>query len=386
MSCEVICCEVPEVLHMLVHGGDGKYLRLLFSFLEQQGELDCYLAGYFEKILEMLFRRMTTQMMQFFNAQGLPLLKAFLSHVQNYSIMQIVQRLMLPHLPFCMPSDGDGLSFDEPKENDKCRWSLLPETCELLLTAMLQATQVDVPLHVSDMLITVLQLSPPETLLVTFLCQKDSVKALLDCATNDQHSALLGQSLMALEGLSAEEESEREKALVKANVSLAATSVLESLVSRLYESCFPMSNGGPDASDASALLEQQAVLAAVQEQIAVICAEIVPFVPLLTDVLRRILDQKHTHAMRFQCKALVPRLGHHGLQLIKLVESLTRIESAALDKAFCEHGLFEVCLDLFLTFEYNSVLHLSVQRIFVSIFEGTKRRLVHIYIIISIHM
>ena len=60
MSCEVICCEVPEILNLLVLDRDGFYLKKLLSFLDQtEPGLDNYLAGYFEKILEMLFRRMT---------------------------------------------------------------------------------------------------------------------------------------------------------------------------------------------------------------------------------------------------------------------------------------------------------------------------------------
>jgi hypothetical protein len=106
MSCEVICCEVPELLSNLVECNNGRLLNKLFSFLHQQTILDCYLAGYFEKILEMLFRKLTNFMMNYFNSYGIQLLKIFLYHVDNYSIMQIIQRLMLPHLPFAAPSDN----------------------------------------------------------------------------------------------------------------------------------------------------------------------------------------------------------------------------------------------------------------------------------------
>ena len=78
MSCEVICCEIPKILQAIVEDYDEKFLAKLFSFLSREEKLDNYLAGYFEKILEMLFRRMTVTMMRYFNTRGLELLRLFL--------------------------------------------------------------------------------------------------------------------------------------------------------------------------------------------------------------------------------------------------------------------------------------------------------------------
>ena len=64
MSCEVICCEVPDILNRIVLEKDGIYLNRLLSFLDTDSPaLDYYLAGYFEKILEMLFRRITGKLL-----------------------------------------------------------------------------------------------------------------------------------------------------------------------------------------------------------------------------------------------------------------------------------------------------------------------------------
>ena len=54
MSCEIICCEVPEILSAVARdggGGDGDDcpLRKLFSLLEQEGDIDAHRAGYLEK-------------------------------------------------------------------------------------------------------------------------------------------------------------------------------------------------------------------------------------------------------------------------------------------------------------------------------------------------
>jgi hypothetical protein len=231
MSCEVICCEIPEILHILVETRDDYYLQKLFSFLEQNPtetldnnsntdsmnnnlskpvELDCYLAGYFEKILEMLFRKMTSQMMIFFNKCGLPLFLQFLQHISSYSIMQIIQRLLLPHLPFAPIENNPDINMDEnqnhllqtndsfltPPMIEHCHWSFDSEICALLVDKMLAVNPVlstnnhtsslavfqdahdAYALHISDMLITVLQLSPPETTLIQLLSYPQQVQRL----------------------------------------------------------------------------------------------------------------------------------------------------------------------------------------------------------------
>ena len=99
-SCEVFCCEVTNILETLVNGYEGKYFDRLFSILTLDSPLDHFLAGYFEKILAILFRRMTEPVMTYLNRGGMALLHKFLVHIDNYSVMQIVQRLMLPHIPF----------------------------------------------------------------------------------------------------------------------------------------------------------------------------------------------------------------------------------------------------------------------------------------------
>lgn len=372
MSCEVICCEVPALLHTLVDSTDGRLLIKLFTFLNQEGPLDCYLAGYFEKILEMLFRKLTAHMMSFFNSIGVTLLKSFLSHVDNYSIMQIIQRLMLPHLPFSAPSEGDdaGFNFEDQRDFDHCNWSFLNETCELLLTKMLKADHPDVPLHISDMLITVLQLSPPETLLVKYLCQSDSVRSLLISATTSAEEFLESQNDSDAPPSSSVASFVPEQYSLQNNIALAATSVLESLISRLYESGFPLHN--PTESDISRT--EQELFLIMNEQLNQICEEIAPNVPRFTALLSNILQNTERRNMKFTTKLVKPRLGHHGLQLVKLIESLIRVGNPTLDRSFCEHGLFEVCIDLLFAFEYNSIMHLSIQRIFVTIFEGPATR------------
>ena len=373
MSCEVICCEAPEILAGLVEKGNGKFLNKLFSFLSCEDKLDYYLAGYFEKILEMLFRRMTVPMMKYFNDAGTALLVKFLNHMDNYSIMQIVQRLMLPHIPFSNLNDNEADLSDEERLQRQCNWSYSAEACELLLNRMLEYQDADVPLHISDLLITVLQLSPPETLVITFLCEpacaQRLIRAVVGAGDKDENS---GADAEAEGGMGqADIPSPGDSYSCAASVSLAAISVLESLNSRLFEASLPFEQSLMSQTMES---QHQEHLFVVREQIDAICNELLPYIPRLEAILRQYLVNNPCKAFLNQSKTRGNRLGHRGLQLVKLVESIVRMSNPAVDDAFCQTGLFKTCISLFFHFENNSFLHLSVQRIIITILESDSSR------------
>lgn len=352
MSCEVICCEVPELLHAIVEDYDGKFLCQLFSFLSDEKMLNNYLAGYFEKILEMLFRQMTVSMMQYFNSHGMSLLQSFLKHIDNYSIMLVVQRLLLPHIPFSNSPEMECVSVEEIKELYECNWSYNKESFTMLFDAMLASENPDVPLHIADLLITVLQLSPPETLVIKFLSEPTSIERLLnsvvsDCTDSEHVDGIFSSS---------------------AGVCLASISVLESLISRLLESNVPF-----DAStdfEAVGSHDPQS-----DDFIHNIGLQIVPFIPQINSILCIYASHKTPcGTVVTQGKKGIHRLGHRGLQLVKLIESVVRLGVSELDISISSSGLLKTCLDLFFCFENNSLLHLSVQRILITIIEGDATR------------
>lgn len=353
MSCEVICCEIPEMLQRLVIESEGKHVKKLFSFLSTEGKLDYYLAGYFEKILEMLFRRMTMPMMKFFNDSGSALLSQFLDHMDNYSIMQIVQRLMLPHIPFSNLGEGDHIFSDEDREQQQCNWSYQLESCTMLFDRMFDDTDVDIPLHISDLLITVLQLSPPETFVIQFLCKDECVKKLLDAAVAEDADMI----------------NPGDEFSAKGSISLAAISVLESLSSRLFESSVPYDSNQSTDEDYPVDQIQQ-----VKQSIGNICSVLVPYIEKINDTLTMYIRANPCSSFTNQSKSSSPRLGHRGLQMVKLIESVVRLGSPEVDSKMCSSGVFRTCLQLFFRFVNNSLLHLSIQRIILTIIEGDSAR------------
>lgn len=52
MSCEIICCEVPDILTTVANDADTDPLEKLFSMLELEGDIDAHRAGYLEKVIK----------------------------------------------------------------------------------------------------------------------------------------------------------------------------------------------------------------------------------------------------------------------------------------------------------------------------------------------
>lgn len=363
MSCEVFCCEISEILHVLVESAGGKHLVLLFSFLDLESPLDHHLAGYFEKVSELLFRRMTVPMMRYVNTGGIRILESFLRHMDSYSIMQIVQRLLLPHIPFSITSDPESLHPNE-SQNYQCNWSYSEETCTLLCARMLEIGNVDVPSHISDLLITVLQLSPADALILSHLCQKQCIEPIIAAAiVDDIDTASPGGVPTPIQC-----------------VGLAAISVLESMVLRLGETAGPF----PDEAsqrDASVCAEEQQQ---IKENVENFLGALLPYLPKINEQLRAYATSEPCGTLTGQTKKTYPRLGHRGLQLVKFIESLVRLSNADIDAHLCSSGVLASATELVFCFELNSILHLSIQRVVLMIIEGgNTRRFIQRHILVE---
>ena len=348
MSCEIICLEVHEILHTLVYHKDSIFVDRLLAFLEPTGDLDHHLAGYFEKILEMLFRKETECIISRINRGGVDLFQMFLNHIGNYSIMQIVQRLMLPHIPFSVLADPDSLSGEE-KLATQCQWSFSEAFCNLLCSKMLEVGNIDVPSHISDLFITVIQLSPPDALVISNMCDSDCLERLL---------------LAVFTPDAEQEQGTLDESMSSSSTSLAAISVLESLISRLSESLVPF-----DESQNPTQEEDYLRVVGITK----ICID------KLCHSMKKYFCDLHTHLRYYiegpvgeiatQSKRSFPRLGHRGLQLIKLLESIVRLGEPEIEHEICSSSLLQVTVDLIFHFKLNSLLHLSVQRIVLMIVE-----------------
>lgn len=350
MSCEVFCCEIASILQIFVEHEDGKLLSEFFTFLDVDGVIDSYLAGYFEKVLEMLLRHTTGPVIQFLNDGGIPMFSQFLKHVDNYSVMQLVQRIMLPHIPFSMSAEADMAA--PGREEPLCSWAFLEETCELLCIQMIESSNFDIPSHISDLFITVLQLSPAEAPILGHICKSGCLDRILVAAFYDDADA---PSLFDVPSS-------------RACVSLAALSVVESILSRLCETAGIFAD-----SSTEDLLDAEAI-ARLKMSTENLCSGIQNYFEIIATQLEEYATKKPCGELVGQSKQPVSRLGHRGLQLVKLVESLVRLGHIEIDKKLCESNVLRNTLELIFVYENNSMLHLSIQRIILMVIESDSIR------------
>ena len=297
---------------------------------------------------------MTEYIFPFVNNGGIELLEKFLSKIDNYSIMQIIQRLMLPHIPFLMSCETDDENLLEGKESTsyQCNWSTIPEACDLLCNCMLSAKNGDVASHVSDLLITVLQLSPPDASILYHLCSGECLNSLLSAVfTIDCDHMSLDESMST-----------------NASVSLAALAVLESLISRICEGTTS------DLAEKESFSGDVENIHKVNESIVNVVSAVIPYLTVMSSQLKLYKSNSECGNIAIQTKNTIPRLGHRCLLIVKLVESLIRLGNGDIDMALLEADIVSCCIGLIFVYRLNSLLHLSVQRTLTMILENSDGR------------
>ena len=424
MACEVICCEITGIIDTIVDGhvpakadpaqnvissdagGENAevtlrdsrpntILDLLFSMLydSQPGEVDDYRAGYFDKVLSVLFRKRPQALSAYVNEGGgrgnVTLMKAMFKHLYSHSIMQIVQRLLLPQPPLPISNEddpekeGDELYSDTLEAADldgmgafRCNWSESQEALELLLECLVsvpatEATaesgeeqQLSLCQNASEVLITIIQNSP-------------LTSPTLNTLTTDP---VMGKLIMAASYL------EEGKEFSPHDSSLTCTmNVLESLILQLggYGSVgtvmLPEDDEGEEGAEG--MEAQDGVQLSQPEnsrQEIATSDTLISHLPVMLSNLCKLLlhpsSERWESPMQFSKSEPQKILGSSRLRIVRLLESLVLLGDPNVDALLCESNCLEICLDLFWQFQWCSMLHQSVANLLVHVFEGANAR------------
>lgn len=382
--------------------------------------LDQYLAGYFEKILDLIFRYFTDAIMTYLNDLGLELFMKFIRHIYSYSIMQLIQRLLLPHLPFFNLINNDTekkkknvLQFNEGlgEATVFCNWSSKEEICCILIECMCKPEKyIDVkpydewlkyiekkkalengeevveeedkvekegevnqlllntPIHISDLLITIFQLSGPTVLFTKCLCKPYYPTLLLDHAFYTPTRSSEDEEKVYV---TSREELDRvfnsDDELLEKNISFACFYVLDSFISRLSDYKYDIDQflaSNHNKADVDVNIQESLDFL---NEINPIWDLFIPYFPNFVTCLSLSLNKKPKNEVYHVNQALqkfIP-LGHHNFQVIKLIESLSRVNNPTINEMFLSHHILTYCLNLLFKYDFNSVLHLTIYRIFI---------------------
>jgi hypothetical protein len=443
MACEVICCETKGIIDILVDGfvpssmehqlkiSNGKeatqmngkkeeeenqpqqqidprgrpILDLLFSILfeSEPGEIDDYRAGYFDKILSVLFRRRPQEMSDYINGGGGKgsdvLMAAMFKHLYSHSIMQIVQRLLLPQPPPPAKQDeqddaeeGEEIFGDIMEGADidglglfRCDWSQSEKALEMLLDCLIgseiapqieqdEEKKLSLYQNASEVLITIIQNSP-------------LTSPTLHCLTADP---VLGKLVVAATTVDDGNFSNHDSRLT------CAMNVLESLILQLGgygsvgtmpfpdeddgdldmgESEVPITGGEDIPSPADELPFRKP--AGPEEAFATsetLMLHLPAMLSSLSSLLRFEGAEQWVSPMQFSKSQPQKILGSSRLRIVRLLESLVLLGDPNVDAMLCNSDCLEVCLDLFWKFQWCSMLHQSVANLLVHVFEGQNAR------------
>jgi hypothetical protein len=451
MACEVICCEMKGVIDILMDGfvlsscetgGAGaeedeeksddvekdnqinstsstdrsqRMLDLFFSILydSKPGEIDDYRAGYFEKILSILFRNRPKDIAQYLNNGGgkgnVTLMSALFNHLYSHSLMQIVQRLLLPQPP-APPQNSEAMEESnecedlfndsmegadmDPFDTFRCNWSESEIALQMILDCLIGSKTTDIENEIdeeqtlnlyqnaSEVLITIIQNSPLTSYTLHSLTTDPILEKLVLAATHVEEGSQFSRHDSRL---------------------TCAMNVLESLILQLggYGSVGMMmyteEEGGGEGAPADGIGEEivvgdkSSMSESMEGQITSQkippnglqqnCATpetLIHHLPTMLSSLSILLldsgTEKWVSPMQFSRNKPQHILGSSRLRIVRLLESLVLLGNSDIDSLLCEYNCLEVCLDLFWKFQWCSMLHQSVANLLVHVFEGQNSR------------
>lgn len=248
-----------------------RILDILFSLLNDTkiGSLDDHRAGYFDKVLSILFRKRPIALSEYFNtgdniistsngkkySTNTKLMKSFFSHLYSHSIMQIVQRLMMPKPQTLQEqaaaiaaaaeergeihrqNDSSGGNFVNSQDSDlilsisssddenddsfvfQCNWSETELGLQLLLETLITDKKLNnnnttrerclnATLNASEIIITIIQNSPLNSYFMISLTNDPILKTIIDAAVTlteeesfSRHDSTLTSAMNVLESL-----------------------------------------------------------------------------------------------------------------------------------------------------------------------------------------
>lgn len=328
VCCEIICCQIPEILDAFT---DGEHLNDFMNFICCESSIDHYLAGYFEKILDVLLRNKTSLMMNYINSRSDGYFSEFIKHIDNFAVAQIIQRFLLPHIPYIPDTLSEKLS-EEEKFSMQCQWAHHNFSCDILIEMLLTTNNSIVINHITDLFIIIIQLSPIDANFLQRL----------------YHHSIFDKLLQQLFGYDSKMTIEADD-----TKEISIVSLIECLLSRLYENYTSLEFEGVDIDEKAFFMNN------LQTIINSMLLQVEPILNLITEKIRiqsEILIENHAPNNQ--------TLGQKRLFYIKLLEAVIRFgnDSNIIDRTLIKLNTIEIVLGYFKLYPLHSVVHLSIQR------------------------
>ncbi|GMH95368.1 hypothetical protein TrST_g10743 [Triparma strigata] len=349
LACEVICCDVSQIIDAIVESQSSSptsLLDLIFSIIEKPPPLPPRIAGYFEKVVTALFRRRPTALSSYINSRGFPLFEMFLNHLSNFSVMQLVKRLIMPKPSPDSEEETWQMGRDDSLDKMTCSWGSDVKYVKKIVEKMSGTRDVEFAVNAGELLSGVVQ-----------QCSLNHETLLAMTGGADYGEGMLRMIVdMALPKNVEEENMSRTE-----STATAGLDVLEALLLQLggYGCVSPIPEGEEKNAGEMTLASPIPISEVIREE----------------GILKRIEEHLESDVAKGwrltnQDGKVVGVLGATRLKIVRVVEALILLASPEVDSLLSTSKVFSTCLDLFFEFESCSLLHQSVANLLVHIIEG----------------
>lgn len=318
-ACEVFCCEVEALYNTLLE--DESLMKLLFSLPEQKSRLSCKAAGYFARVVGQLLLRKTNEMMQYLSHHEV-ILEKLTQHLDTTSIADVIKRLA--------GADDQASMLYLPVHT---QWLTSTPLIDMLLERLGPSFSPDVQTNAADILTAIAHTQP--SALATQLMQPSSITALFQRALDPAGTVLVP----ALE---------------------VCIALLE-----------PRRNHQEMAPEASSPMAAAAAAAAKPRHEAV--ATMIQHLPQLVQHLH---TEANTGEQETPYGLLAPPLGRSRLRIVELLAVLLRFGDDGVDQAIIDAGAINKCMELFVQYPFNNLLHHQMAAIIVAVLRRSSEAMV----------
>ncbi|XP_040288329.1 serine/threonine-protein phosphatase 6 regulatory subunit 1 isoform X3 [Bufo bufo] len=326
VSCEILTADVTQINDAL--GEDESLLKRLYSFLQNEDDLNPLLASFFSKVMGILINRKTEQIIAFLRKKD-DFVNLLLRHIGTSAIMDLLLRLLTcVEQPQLRQDVFNWLNEEKivqrliemihPSKDDNQHSNASQSLCDIIRLSREQMIQI--------------QDSPEPDQLLATLEKQETIKQLLsNLFEGDHNESVIVNGIQVLLTLL---EPRRPRAELGG-------------LNAFYCNLEGQLEINPPSIDSSSTQASLGTLLAIKQS--------------LKDFHQLLIDPPKKESLQTTWGVLDPPLGNTRLHVVKLLSSAVNANNRALNQELIELDAVNTMLNLYFKYMYNNFLHSQVE-------------------------
>ncbi|XP_044137655.1 serine/threonine-protein phosphatase 6 regulatory subunit 1 isoform X2 [Bufo gargarizans] len=336
VSCEILTADVTQINDAL--GEDESLLKRLYSFLQNEDDLNPLLASFFSKVMGILINRKTEQIIAFLHKKD-DFVNLLLRHIGTSAIMDLLLRLLTcVEQPQLRQDVFNWLNEEKivqrliemihPSKDDNQHSNASQSLCDIIRLSREQMIQI--------------QDSPEPDQLLATLEKQETIKQLLsNLFEGDHNESVIVNGIQVLLTLL---EPRRPRAELGG-------------LNAFYCNLEGQLEINPPSIDSSSTQASLGTLLAIKQS--------------LKDFHQLLIDPPKKESLQTTWGVLDPPLGNTRLHVVKLLSSAVNANNRALNQELVELDAVNTMLNLYFKYMYNNFLHSQVEACITTILNSS---------------